>query len=245
MTTPAPVVPSLERLRVKVFADGADLQGMLEMARLPYVRGFTTNPTLMRKSGVQDYRAFAQDVVAALPGRPISFEVFSDEWADMERQARSIAAWGPDVYVKIPVSNTRGEPAYDLVRRLSADGLQLNVTALMTIDQVQATVAALSPGVRAFVSLFAGRIADSGRDPLPMVAEAVELLRPHPEWELIWASPREVLNAIQADAVGCHVITMTSDLIRKLPGLGKDLAQFSLETVRMFHADGRAAGFSL
>lgn len=241
----APPTPSLEHLRVKVFADGADLPGMLEMARLPYVRGFTTNPTLMRKAGVQEYRAFAREVVAALPGRPLSFEVFSDEWDEMERQARLIASWGPDVFVKIPISNTRGEPAYGLVRRLSADGLRLNVTALMTLEQVQATAAALTPGTRAFVSLFAGRIADSGRDPLPMVAAAVELLRPRPEWELIWASPREVLNAVQADAVGCHVITMTPDLIRKLPGLGKDLTEFSLETVRMFHSDGLAAGFSL
>lgn len=241
----APPTPSLERLRVKVFADGADLPGMLEMARLPYVRGFTTNPTLMRKAGVQDYRAFAREVVTALPGRPLSFEVFSDEWDEMERQARLIASWGPDVFVKIPISNTRGEPAYGLVRRLSADGLRLNVTALMTLEQVRATAAALTPGTRAFVSLFAGRIADSGRDPLPMVAAAVELLRPRPEWELIWASPREVLNAVQADAVGCHVITMTPDLIRKLPGLGKDLTEFSLETVRMFHSDGLAAGFGL
>jgi transaldolase len=243
--SPSSTSPNLDSLRVKVFADGADLQGMLAMARLPYVRGFTTNPTLMRKAGVQDYRAFAQEVVAALPGRPLSFEVFSDEWDEMERQARVIAAWGSNVYVKVPVSNTRGEPAYELVRRLSADGLQLNVTALMTLEQVRATAAALTPGTRAFVSLFAGRIADSGRDPVPMVAEAVDVLRPHAEWELIWASPREVLNVVQADAVGCHVITMTPDLIRKLPSLGKELTQFSLETVRMFHEDGRAAGFSL
>jgi transaldolase len=236
-------VPDLATLRVKLFADGADIAGILAMARLPLIKGFTTNPTLMRKAGVSDYRAFARAALEAVPDRPISFEVFSDEWSEMERQAREIAAWGPNVYVKIPVTNTRGEPSLELVRRLSGDGLKLNVTALLTLEQVRAVSAALAPGVASCISVFAGRVADTGRDPVPLMAAAVRALRPRQE--LIWASPRELLNVFQADAVGCHIITATHDVLQKLPLVGKDLSAFSLETVKMFHDDSSAAGYVL
>ncbi|MEA2488567.1 MAG: transaldolase [Acidobacteriota bacterium] len=235
----------LTDLRVKIFADGADKAGILEMYALPYIRGFTTNPTLMQKAGLTDYRGFAGDILAAVPDRPISFEVFADEFDEMERQAREIATWGPNVYVKVPVTNTRREPAYDLVRRLSHDGVKVNVTALMTLDQVRDVATALTGGAPACVSVFAGRIADTGRDPVPLMTEALTLLRPAPGAELIWASPRELLNIFQADAIGCPIITVTNDLLRKLPLVGKDLADYSLETVQMFHRDGRAAGFTL
>ena len=239
-------VPSpLASLRVKIFADGAEKAGMLEMARLPYVSGFTTNPTLMRKAGISDYRAFAAEILAAVPGRPISFEVFSDEFPEMERQAREIASWGSEVYVKIPVTNTRGEPSYGLVRRLSRAGIKLNVTALMTLDQVREVSAALGGGPPSCVSVFAGRIADTGRDPVPLMTAALELLRPDPHQELIWASPRELLNIFHADAIGCHIITVTNDILKKLGLVGKDLASYSLDTVRMFHEDARQAGYSL
>ena len=237
--------PDASVLKVKLFADGADLAGMREMARLPHIKGFTTNPTLMRKAGVSDYRAFAREVLQAIPDRPISFEVFSDEWGEMERQAREIASWGANVYVKIPVTNTRAEPAYALVRRLSHDGLQLNVTALLTLEQVRAVSEALRGGAPSCVSVFAGRIADTGRDPAPIMAEAVRVLQGDPRQELIWASPRELLNVFQADAVGCHIITATNDILKKLSLVGRDLADYSLDTVRMFHDDGRAAGYRL
>jgi transaldolase len=239
------MAPSLDMLSVKIFADGADKGGMLEMAKLPYISGFTTNPTLMRKAGIADYAAFARDVLTELHDRPISFEVFSDEFREMERQAHAIASWGPNVYVKVPVSNTRQEPACALIRSLAAAGVQLNVTALMTLGQVREVAAALAGGPPAFVSVFAGRIADTGRDPMPLMAAAVELLRPHPNQQLIWASPRELLNLFHADAVGCHVITMTNDLLKKLPLVGKDLIEYSLDTVKMFHTDATQAGFRL
>ncbi len=237
--------PDASVLKVKLFADGADLAGMREMARLPHIKGFTTNPTLMRKAGVSDYRAFAREVLQAIPDRPISFEVFSDEFEEMERQAREIASWGANVYVKIPVTNTRAEPSYALVRRLSHDGLQLNVTALLTLEQVRAVAEALRGGAPSCVSVFAGRIADTGRDPAPIMAEAVRVLQGDPRQELIWASPRELLNVFQADAVGCHIITATNDILKKLSLVGRDLADYSLDTVRMFHDDGRAAGYRL
>lgn len=237
--------PSLETLRVRIFADGADTRGMLEMSRLPYIAGFTTNPTLMRKAAIADYRAFAREVLAEITDRPISFEVFSDEFREMERQAHEIASWGPNVYVKVPVTNTRREPACALIRTLAAAGVQLNVTAVMTLSQVRDIAAALAGGPPAFVSVFAGRIADTGRDPVPLMAAAVELLRPHPNEQMIWASPREVLNLFHADAVGCDVITMTNDLLKKLTLVGKDLSDFSLETVQMFHDDAARAGYSL
>ena len=239
------MTPSIDALRVKLFADGADKRGMMEMAELPYISGFTTNPTLMRKAGIADYRAFARDVLTEISDRPISFEVFSDEFREMERQAHEIASWGPNVYVKIPVTNTRRESACSLVRALAADGVQLNVTALMTLSQVREIAGALAGGPSAFISVFAGRIADTGRDPIPLMAAAVELLRPHPNQQLIWASPRELLNLFHADAVGCHVITMTNDLLKKLTLVGKDLADYSLDTVRMFYDDAAQAGYAL
>jgi transaldolase len=235
----------LEDLKVKIFADGAEKGGMLEMYAKPYIKGFTTNPTLMHKVGLTDYRAFARDIVSAIPDRPISFEVFSDEFQQMERQAREIATWGDNVYVKIPVTNTRREPAYDLVRRLANDGVKLNITAIMTIDQVRNVVDAVKDGAPSCVSVFAGRIADTGRDPVPIMSECVEILKAAPRSELIWASPRELLNIIQADAIGCHIITVTNDILKKLPLIGKDLADYSLDTVKMFYDDGRKAGFTL
>jgi len=238
-------VKTIEDLRIKLFADGADKAGMLEMARLPYVAGFTTNPTLMRKAGVVDYKTFAREVLQAIPDRPISFEVFSDEFAEMERQARLIAAWGPNVYVKIPVTNTRSQPSYGLIRRLGEAGIKLNVTAILTLEQVREVAAALAGETPSVVSVFAGRIADTGRDPVPLMAAAVELMRPYPREELLWASPRELLNVFQADAVGCHIITATSDVLKKLALVGKDLAAYSLDTVKMFHDDARQAGYTL
>ena len=236
---------TLTDLRTKIFADGAELAGMLAMYREPHIKGFTTNPTLMRKAGLTDYRAFAKDVVAAIPDRPISFEVFSDEFADMERQAREIATWGDHVYVKIPVTNTRREPAYDLVNRLSHAGVKLNVTALMTLEQVQAVTDALKGGAPSNISVFAGRIADTGRDPVPHMKAALEIMKAEPKAELIWASPRELLNVFQAHDIGCHIITVTNDILKKLSLRDKDLADYSLETVKMFHDDAKAAGFSI
>ena len=236
---------SLADLKVKIFADGADVKGMVEMYGKPYIRGFTTNPTLMRKAGISDYRAFAREVLAAIPDRPISFEVFSDDFADMERQAKEIASWGSNVNVKIPVTNTQGEPAYKLIRALSSAGIQLNVTAVFTLEQVRDVVAHLDPKVPAYVSVFAGRIADTGRDPMPHMAAAHALVHVHPKAELIWASPRELLNVFHANAVGCDIITVTNDVLAKLSNVGKDLKQFSLETVKMFHDDAAKAGFKL
>lgn len=232
-------------LKVKLFADGADKAGMLEMYANKMIQGFTTNPTLMRKAGVDDYQAFAQDIVRAIPDRPISLEVFSDEFDEMERQAREISSWGENINVKIPVMNTRRQPSYDLVRRLAQAGVKLNVTAMMTLEQVREVSAALADAPHAYVSVFAGRIADTGRDPVPLMAAAVELLRPYPQLELIWASPRELLNIFQADAVGCHIITATNDILKKLLLVGKDLHDFSLDTVKMFHNDAQAAGYQL
>jgi transaldolase len=238
-------MPALDNLRVKIFADGADRDGMLAMARKPYISGFTTNPTLMRKAGVSDYRAFALGVLDAIRDRPISFEVFSDDFGEMERQAREIASWGPNVYVKIPVTNTAGEPAYGLVQRLAQAGVKLNVTALMTLEQVRRVSEALGDGAPSNVSVFAGRIADTGRDPVPIMAAAVELLKPFPRQELIWASPRELLNIFQADQIGCQIITVTADVLKKLDLVGKDLAEYSLETVKMFRDDAVKAGYQL
>ncbi len=236
---------SINQLHIKIFADGAELAGMLEMARKPYISGFTTNPTLMRKVGIRDYRGFAHEVIAAIPDRPISFEVFSDDFLEMERQANEIATWGEHVYVKIPVSNTKREPAYALIERLAQAGIRQNVTALMTLSQVRDVAAALASGPNSYVSVFAGRIADTGYDPVPLMAAAVELLRPYPQQELIWASPRELLNLFQAAAIGCQIITVTNDILKKLDLVGKDLDDYSLETVQMFYRDAQAAGFTL
>src|SRR3982750_4774500 len=238
------MTPDVSTLRVKIFADGADRAGMLEMARKPFIAGLTTNPTLMRKAGVADYRAFAKDILSVIKDKPISFEVFCDDFSEMERQAREIAGWGPNVFVKIPVTNCKGEGAYALIRRLAKSGVKLNVTALMTLAQVRDVSNALGDGAPSCVSVFAGRIADTGRDPVPLMAAAVELLKPYPRQELIWASPRELLNVFQADAVGCHIITVTNDVLKKLELVGKDLDAYSLETVRMFYNDAKAAGRS-
>ena len=238
-------MPSLADLRVKIFADGADLKGMLDMYRNPLIKGFTTNPTLMRKAGVTDYRAFAREVLAEIPDRPISFEVFADDAVEMERQAREIASWGPNVYVKIPVTNTAGTPTYELVHTLAHDGLQINVTALFTLRQVREVAAALAGGAPSYVSVFAGRIADTGRDPVPLMAEAVRALSASARSELIWASPRELLNVFQADSVDCHVITSTNDILKKLALVGHDLEEYSLETVQMFYGDALQAEFHL
>lgn len=235
----------VDSLTIKLFADGADKHSMIELYRQPRIRGFTTNPTLMRQAGVSDYRQFARDIVQAIPDRPISFEVFADDHLDMERQAAEIASWGPQVFVKIPVTNTTGQSSMALVKRLSQSGVKVNVTALMTLRQVAESAEALTDGAQAYVSVFAGRIADTGRDPMPMMKEAVRLLQPLSQVELIWASPREVLNVFQANDVGCHVITATPDILKKLALAGKDLDEFSLETVRMFYDDGRIAGYQL
>lgn len=232
-------------LQVKLFADGADKDGMLEMYRNPLIKGFTTNPTLMRKAGVNNYKVFAQDIVKAIPDRPISLEVFSDEFDEMEQQAQEISSWGENINVKIPVMNTRRQPSYDLVRRLSKAGVKLNVTALMTLEQVGEVSAALAAAPHAYVSVFAGRIADTGLDPVPLMAAAVKLLRPHPQLELIWASPRELLNVFQANDVGCHIITATNDILKKLSLVGKDLHDYSLDTVKMFYNDALQAGYKL
>jgi transaldolase len=232
-------------LRVKLFQDGADLDQMMAAKARGNVSGFTTNPTLMRKAGISDYKAFAQKVIAAIPDFPISFEVFSDDFATMEREAREIASWGGDTYVKIPITNTRGESAAPLIRKLSQQGFSLNVTAILTLAQIETVVSAADPNARTIVSVFAGRIADTGVDPVPIMTSAVELLKPSPNAELLWASPREVLNVVQADQCGCHIITATPDILAKIPLLGKDLAQYSLETVKMFYDDARAAGFKL
>ena len=236
---------NLADLKTKIFADGAELDGMLTMYREPHIGGFTTNPTLMRKAGVTDYRAFAKQVLAAIPDRPISFEVFSDDFADMERQAREITTWGEHVYVKIPVTNTKRQPSYDLVHRLSHAGVKVNVTAIMGLDQVRDVVAALRGGAPSNVSVFAGRIADTGRDPVPHMAAAMELLKLEPKAELIWASPRELLNVFQAHAIGCHIITVTNDILKKLSLFGKGLDDYSLDTVKMFYDDAQKAGFTL
>ena len=236
---------AVDRLKVQIFADGADKAGMLEMYKNPHVKGFTTNPTLMRKAGVTDYEAAAKDILAAIPDRSISFEVFADDFAEMERQARRITTWGKHVSVKIPITNTKQDSAIPLIRKLSQEGIALNVTAIFTLDQVQAVVDAVKGGAPCYVSVFAGRIADTGVDPVPMMAESVKRLAAAPNTKLIWASPRELLNIFQADEIGCHVITVTNDIIKKLSLVGKDLIGYSLETVKMFYDDGKAAAYKL
>jgi transaldolase len=235
----------VEQLNVKIFADGADKAGMLEMYEKPFVKGLTTNPTLMKKAGITDYRAFCKDILASIKDKPLSFEVFSDDFSEMERQALEIASWGENVYVKIPITNTKQETCYNLVKRLAAKKVKLNVTALMTLDQVKNVVASLEPNIPSYVSVFAGRIADTGYDPLPMMTKAVDILRAAPASELIWASPRELLNIFQADDIGCHVITVTNDILKKLSLVGYDLDQYSLDTVKMFYSDAVAAGYKL
>jgi transaldolase len=235
----------ISELKVKIFGDGADLAGIQELSKKPFIKGFTTNPTLMRKAGVRDYQEFALQVLQLIPDRPVSFEVLADDADTMESQARHIAKWGRNVFVKIPVTNTGREPMYDLARRLSHDGIQINVTALLTLEQVREVTKALHGGAPSNVSIFAVRIADTGRDPVPVMAEAVSILRDNPQSELIWASPRELLNIYHADQCGCHIITVTNDILAKLKLVGKDLSDYSLETVQMFFNDAEKAGYKL
>lgn len=235
----------IEELKVKIFADGADKVGMLEMYEKPFVKGLTTNPTLMKKAGITDYRAFCKDILKSINDKPLSFEVFSDDFSEMERQALEIASWGDNVYVKIPITNTKQEACYSLVKKLADQKVKLNVTALMTLDQVRNVVAVLDPNIPSYVSVFAGRIADTGYDPVPLMTTAVEILKAAPAAELIWASPRELLNIFQADEIGCQVITVTNDILKKLSLVGYDLNEYSLDTVKMFYADAVAAGFKL
>lgn len=235
----------VEDLKVKIFADGADKAGMLEMYAEPFIKGLTTNPTLMKKAGIADYRAFCRDILESIKDKPLSFEVFSDDFAEMERQAMEIASWGDNVYVKIPVTNTKQEPCYDLVKKLAEKKVKMNVTAIMTLAQVRDVVASLDPNVPSYVSVFAGRIADTGRDPVPLMKASVEMLKVAPAAELIWASPRELLNIFQADDVGCQVITVTNDILKKLSMVGYDLNEYSLDTVKMFYNDAVVAGYKL
>jgi len=236
---------TLDSFRVKIFADGADRSHVEAMSAEPWIQGFTTNPTLMRKAGVADYETFARGLLELVPDRPISFEVIADEPDEIERQALRIASWGENVYVKVPITTTDGTTTAASVRRLSGNGVKVNVTALMTLDQVADARDWLADGPGGYVSVFAGRIADSGRDPVPIMASALALLAPAPLVELIWASPREVLNVVQADSIGCHIITVTDEILRRLSSLGRDLGDFSLETVRMFYRDGQAAGYTI
>jgi transaldolase len=238
-------LPSQSDLRVKIFADGANEEAIMSLASNPVIQGFTTNPTLMRSAGVTDYEAFAKRVLDRLTDLPISFEVFADEFDEMERQARKIASWGENVYVKIPVTNTKRVSSAPLIERLAGEGIRLNVTAVLTLDQVRTVSASLAGGPASIVSVFAGRIADTGCDPVPLMCQALEIMARNSNQELLWASPRELLNIVQAAAIGCHVITVTPELLKKLSLLGNDLADYSLETVRMFHDDAQAAGFRL
>jgi transaldolase len=235
----------LRDIQTRIFADGADLDGILALAEDPNIAGFTTNPTLMWKAGLTDYSDFAQRLLERITKHPISFEVFADDADEMRRQARLIASWGDNVYVKIPITTTKGESMAPLVRELAEDGVQVNVTAMFTTAQVEVITAAVKDGAPSYQSVFAGRIADAGVDPVPIMARSVEIMKEAPGSELIWASPREILNVVQADEVGCHIITVTHDLLKKLPLLGHDLDQYSLETVQMFHRDAVTAGFTL
>lgn len=235
----------IEELKVKIFADGADKVGMLEMYAKPYIKGLTTNPTLMKKAGINDYKAFCKDILRDINDKPLSFEVFSDDFHEMERQALEIASWGENVYVKIPITNTKQEPCYDLVKKLAAKAVKLNITALMTLDQVRDIAQCLDPRVPNYVSVFAGRIADTGCDPVPIMKSAVEILQSVTSSELIWASPRELLNIYQADDIGCHIITVTNDILKKLSLVGYSLEEYSLDTVKMFYKDALEAGFKL
>jgi transaldolase len=231
-------------LKVKIFADGADKAGMLEMYNNPLIKGLTTNPTLMKKAGITDYSSFAKEILEQIKDKPISFEVFADDFDDMERQANIIATWGINVNVKIPITNTKGVSCLPLVKNMCSK-VKLNITAMMTLDQVMEVTPSLAAGLGGYVSVFAGRVADTGVDPLPLMQKTVDYLKDYPNVELIWASPREVLNVIQANDIGCHIITVTNDVIKKLSGLGKDLNTFSLETVQMFYNDAQAAGYKI
>ena len=230
-------------LKVKIFADGADKAGMLDMASKSFIKGLTTNPTLMRKAGIKSYKDFALEILTEVKDKPISFEVFSDDFDEMERQALEITSWGENVYVKIPVMNTKQEPAYDLVSKLSNQGVKLNVTALMTNTQVKNVAERLNTSIPSYISVFAGRVADTGVDPIPQMKVAVDLIKINPKIELIWASPRELLNIFHADEVGCQIITVTNDILKKLDLVGKNLEEYSLDTVKMFYNDAKSAGY--
>ena len=235
----------IESLKVKIFADGADKIGMLEMYNKPYIKGLTTNPTLMKKEGIKNYENFAKDILASIKDKPISFEVFSDDMDEMEIQALKISTWGANVYVKIPVTNTKSKPTYSLIKKLADKGVKLNVTAIMTLNQVRDVVLNLNHDVASYVSVFAGRIADTGVDPLPLMSAAVQITSLNSKAEVIWASPRELLNIFHADSIGCHVITVTNDILKKLEFVGYDLNDYSLDTVKMFYNDAVTAGFNL
>ena len=239
------MLPSLDQLKIKIFADGADLEGMRAMYAKPYIQGFTTNPTLMRKAGITDYRAFAKQVLAIIPDRPVSFEVFADDFPTMQVQALEIASWGRNVNVKIPITNTKGQSSVPLVRELSRRGVTVNVTAMFTLEHVRSMVEVLNPDTPAILSIFAGRVADTGRDPMPLMREAVRIAATRPHADILWASPRELLNIFHADEAGCGIITVTNDVLAKLSQLGKDLDAFSLETGEMFYKDASAAGFNI
>jgi transaldolase len=236
---------TVKNFHIKIFADGAEKSGMLEMYANPLISGFTTNPTLMKKAGIKDYEAFAKDILTHISDRPICFEVFSDDFDEMEKQAKVIAGWGKNVYVKIPITNTKGISSTSLIKRLTQAGVKLNVTAMMTKKQVEEVIPFLKGSPSSYVSIFAGRIADTGIDPVLVMAEIVKYLQPYPEIELIWASPRELLNLFQAEQIGCHIITMTNDLLKKIPIIGKDLNVYSVETVQMFFNDAHAAGYKI
>lgn len=235
----------IEKLKIKIFADGADLKHIQELYMKEYIKGFTTNPTLMRQAGISDYKKFAMEVLRAVPDRPVSFEVFADDIPTMKLQAFEIASWGKNVVVKIPVTNTKKESTASLIKYLSDNNVVCNITAILTLSQVQEVVDALNPDTPAIISIFAGRIADTGVDPVPIMREAIKIASIKTKAEILWASPRELLNIFQADEIGCHIITVTPDVLKKLPGVGKDLATFSLETVSMFYNDAKASGFTI
>lgn len=235
----------IQQLKVKIFADGADMNGMLEMYKKPYIQGLTTNPSLMRKAGIKDYKKFCIDVLSQITDKSISFEVFSDDFMEMEDQALEISSWGENAYVKIPVMNTKREFCYPLVSRLAAKNVKLNVTALMTLDQVENVVSALDSKIPSYISVFAGRIADTGRDPEPIISSSLDIMKKCPSAELIWASTREMLNIFQAEQAGCHIITVTNDILKKLDKIGYDLEEYSYDTVKMFYNDALAAGYKI
>jgi len=235
----------ISQLKIKIFADGANKEAMIEMYKKSHIKGLTTNPTLMKLAGIIDYAHFCKNILETISQKPISFEVFSDDFDEMERQAITISSWGDNVYVKIPITNTKGVPSYPLIKKLAAQGVKLNITAIMTLEQVENVVNVLNPKIPSYVSVFAGRIADTGRDPVPIMSKAVELLKVAGAAELIWASPRELLNIFQADEIGCHVITVTSEILKKLDAVGYDLEKYSLDTVKMFYDDAVKAGYKI
>lgn len=235
----------IEDLKIQIFADGADQTTMLKMYGNPLIKGLTTNPTLMKKAGISNYREFCLGILKTIKDKPISFEVFSDDFNEMEKQALEIASWGENVFVKIPITNTQKISSFDLIKRLVGQGVKVNVTAIMTLPQITGLIEVLNPNIESYVSVFAGRVADTGVDPIPLMSKAVDLLKSLPQSQLIWASPRELLNILQADSIGCHVITVTEDILKKIPFIGYDLEAFSLDTVKMFYRDAVEAGYNI